>query len=82
MKIKCIVAIVNQDGENDLYPVIVDLPEHEITNNKHLLMATVAAINDGNEPLFEGCCVYDEKDRCWQAFAALDWNNVKVVVDN
>jgi hypothetical protein len=76
MIIKCIVAVVNSNGEPDLFFVKVDATQSEIDEGEHYNAAEIYAKDQGHEPHL----AYDENDRAGNAMLPLFvWETASIV---
>lgn len=76
LKIKCIVAATNSNGNPDFFPVIVQGTYEELNDGGHYGVAIDAAENAG----YKSHLAYDENDTVADPlFKNYDWANVTVV---
>jgi hypothetical protein len=76
MKIKCIVAAVNANGEPDLYFTIIKCTQEQYDNGNHYDAAMAACKIAG----YEEHLVYDENDSAGKAMLPLfTWESATIL---
>jgi hypothetical protein len=75
MKVTCVVACANSNGEPDFYPCIVDCSQEQYDNGEHYDAAKDAAADAGYEPYL----AYDHNDAGF-AMLKLPWTSQLPVI--